>query len=642
MGTSTDTTRAPELIGVFPSVAGGAGRAGPTGSGDSVQVQGRWRDGELRRIDGPEGTAVVLGQCLADDDRLRGAALRALASGRSDELTRLPGSYLCLVIREHELTAYVDAAGQYPLFFRDTGACFVFGTRPVSVADAAGTRRRPDTAVVAAGIFCPGAPALTGERSVVAGVDKLGGGQALRRTARGRVERWVHEPLETDPQASFARSADALREALETAVRLRVAGGQRVTADFSGGLDSTSLAFLTLHHKSGPLSVTTYRSGAASACDDLVHAERFARLDPRLRMEVVTGARETLTYQGLTGRTGDDGRGSGDSGEPDSAAVALARTRLRLAHVVRLGGEVHLGGEGGDALLVAPPGYLAALARPERLRRLARDSRELARARREAPSAVAARAVGLARTPLATAFRRLADGFERRAVRNADDVGGIGGVGAVGAVGAVERAAAHDIDWLDAIAWWPEPGSEAGWLTRAASRELAGLARQAAETAGHTAGSRAGDLTALDNLRTSGAVQRQLSETARPFGVWPQAPFLDTDVIRACAALPAHLRAAPPAFKPLLGAALADLVPAPVLARRTKGDYGDEDYQGARACARELRSMLLDSRLAELGVIEPAAVTAALDGALMGLRAPFPTLNRLLAAEIWLRNTTWH
>lgn len=599
------------LIGAFP----------PAGSGgDVVRVQGRWRDGELRSVDGPEGTVLVLGQCLADDDRLRRTALRALASGGPDELTRLPGSYLCLVVRQHELTAYVDAAGQYPLFFRDTGGRLVFGTRPVSVADAAGTRRGPDTAVLAAGIFCPGAPALTGERSVVAGVSKLGGGQALRRTARGSVERWTHEPLETDPRATFAQSAEALRDALETAVRLRVAGGRRVSADFSGGLDSTSLAFLTLRHRPGPLPVTTYQA-ATSTCDDLVHAERFARLDPRLRMAVVSGTRETLTYQGLGDRSGG---GSHDGGEPDSAVVALARTRLRLGQVARVGGGVHLGGEGGDALLVAPPGYLGALARPERVCQLAKDSRELARARQEAPSAVAARAVGLARTPLATALRRLADGFEHRAR------------------GGTERAGARDIGWLDAIAWWPEPGSEIGWLTRAVSGELAALARQAAAGVGHAAGSRAGDLTALDNMRTSGAVQRQLSETARPFGVWPQAPFLDSAVIRACAALPAHLRAAPPAFKPLLGAALADLVPPPVLARRTKGDYGDEDYQGARACARQLRSVLLDSRLADLGVVEPAAVTASLDRALMGLRAPFPALNRLLAAEIWLRNTTWH
>ncbi|MET9554472.1 asparagine synthase-related protein [Streptomyces sp. NPDC006645] len=607
---STDVTRAPELIGVFP----------PTGPGDIVRVQGRWRDGELRRVDGPAGTVLVLGQCLADDDRLRRTALRALASDGPDQLTRLPGSYLCLVIRHHELTVYVDAAGQYPLFFRDTGTRLVFGTRPVSVADAAGTRRQPDTAVLAAGIFCPGAPALTGERSVVAGVSKVGGGQALRRALRGGTELWVHEPLETDPHTSFAQSADALRDALETAVRLRVTGGRRVSADFSGGLDSTSLAFLTLHHRPGPLPVTTYH-GPGSAGDDLAHAERFARLDTRLRMGVVTGTRETLTYQGLNDRS--DGADSG-SGEPDTAVVALARGRLRLDHVAALGGELHLGGEGGDALLVAPPGYLAALARPDRLRQLLRDSRESARARQESPFAVAARAVGLARTPLATALRRLADSFEHRARSGAG------------------RASAHDIGWLDAIAWWPEPGSEAGWLTSAVSRQLAGLARRAAADAARTPGTRAGDLTALDNVRTSGAVQRQLSETARPFGVWPQAPFLDSAVVRACAALPARLRAAPPAFKPLLGAALAELVPAPVLARRTKGDYGDEDYQGARACARELRELLRDSRLADLGVVEPSAVTAALDRAVMGLRAPFPALNRLLAAEIWLRNTTWH
>lgn len=624
---SAGSARAPEMTGVFPPPAGEEGHG--TGSAVGLRIQGPWRDGELRRIDRPEGTVVVLGQCLADDDRLRRTALRALASGRAVDLTRLPGSYLCLVIRDRELTAYVDVAGQYPLFFRDTGTRIVFGTRPVSVADAAGTRRRPDTAVLAAGIFCPVAPALTGDRSVVAGVSRLGGGQALRRTARGGVERWVHEPLEPDPRASFAHGAEALRDALETAVRLRVDGRRRVTSDFSGGLDSTSLAFLTLRHRPGPLTVTTYRGaapkhGAASPCDDLVHAERFARLDTRLRMEVVTGTRRTLTYQELTGPYG------GDSGEPDSSAVALARTRLRLAHVARRHGGgsgdtgdagatagVHLGGEGGDALLVAPPGYLAALARPGRLRELIRDSGVLARARHEAPLSVAVRAARLARTPLSAALRHLADGLER------------GG-------------AARDIDWLDAVAWWPPPGPETRWLTRVASKELAGLARRTAETVPHTAGSRAGDVTALDSLRTSGAVQRQLSEAARVFGVWPQAPFLDTDVVRACATLPAQLRAAPPAFKPLLGAALADLVPAPVLSRRTKGDYGDEDYQGVRARARELRGLLADSRLAALGVVEPSAVTASLDRALMGLRAPFPALNRLLAAEIWLRNTAWH
>ncbi|MFD4770532.1 hypothetical protein [Streptomyces niveus] len=64
----------------------------------------------------------------------------------------------------------------------------------------------------------------------------------------------------------------------------------------------------------------------------------------------------------------------------------------------------------------------------------------------------------------------------------------------------------------------------------------------------------------------------------------------------------------------------------------------NEDYQGAR----ELRGLLVDTRLAELCVVEPSAVVAALDRAVIGLRVPFPALNRLPAAEIWLRNTTWH
>ncbi|WP_189130773.1 albusnodin/ikarugamycin family macrolactam cyclase [Wenjunlia tyrosinilytica] len=606
---SAGHSQVPELIGSFPrrggSVPPSAARLG-TG-GHDIWSLGQWREGELRSVSGGGGTVVTIGQCLISDQRMRQDVHRALETGRTQELTRWPGSHLCLVLRENDLTAYVDLAGQYPLYYRHGQGCLRFGTRPTAVADAAGVARRPDVRVLAARIFCPAAPELIQDGSGVEGVRRLGGGDALRVTADGSLSRWTYEPLLPDERVPVGEAAEALGEALETAVRLRATAGRALTADFSGGLDSTSLAFLALRHLAGPLDVLTYHR-CGTTCDDLEYAERYARLDERLRREVITGTRETLSFQGL--------ERAAPTAEPDPGAASAARTRLRLRGIAGLGGEIHLGGEGGDALLVPPPAYLADLARPGRLRRLGHDSRALARSRHESPLAVALRAAGLSRTTMATALRRLADRLESPRPR--------------------------DLHWLDAVSWCPGPGPEVTWLTPSMRGELAELARSLADARKDLPRTSPGHHAALGELRTSGTVQRQLSDAAREFGVWPQAPFLDGDVIRACLTLPPHRRAAPPAFKPLLVPALSGRVPAQVLTRRTKGDYSDEDHLGARAASGALRALLEGSRLAELGVVEPGAVAASLERARMGLRTPFPALNRLLGAEVWLRSTAWH
>ncbi|MGP4002607.1 albusnodin/ikarugamycin family macrolactam cyclase [Streptomyces sp. 8N706] len=616
----TMRARAPELGGAWPAPAGARPPVRDTAAlldgipHAALWTRGEWREGELRFVRCAAGTVLTLGQCLASEAQFAEDAARALAADRLPSLTRWPGSYLCLVMRPDDLTVFADLAGQYPLHYRQTGGRTYFGTRPVSVANASGGPRRPDPTALAARIFCPDVPLLAGERSVLAGVRRLGGGQALRIAADGTYRQWTYDPLLPEGNATFTDAADALGAALDTAVRLRAARGGRLTADLSGGLDSTSVAFLALRHTSAPLPVFTYHREGTS-CDDLDYAERYARLDERLALEVVRGTSGTLTYQGLTcqGRSGE-GRG----GEPDPAAVAWARTRLRLERVARHGGGVHLGGEGGDALLVAPPAHLADLVRAGSLRRLCRDGRTLARSRHTSPLKVLTHTVELSRTPMATEFRQLAERLEHS-----------------------QDPQSHDPTWLDAVGWWCRPGPESGWLTAAMRRELARQARARADEPTGAAGPGPGDRGALGELRNSAAVQRQLSEGAREFGVWPQAPFLDGDVIRACLRLPAHRRSAPPAVKPLLAAALEGRVPASVLSRRTKGDYTDEDYRGARAASGTLRGLLGTSRLAELGVIEPDAVTASLDRALMGLRAPLPALNRLLGVELWLRSTPW-
>lgn len=584
------------MVGVF-LVAGGR---------VVIRSRGHRRAGEVRDVGVPGGSVTVIGQCFADDGGLRRAAVQALRSGDIDALTRLPGAYACLLHRDGEVTLAEDVAGQYPFYYRYDGRQLWFSDRPARVAEAAGVQPRPDTVFLAARILCPQVPPLTGDGSPVEGVRRLGAGHALRVGTRSGLRRWAYEPLPSAALPTRARragadeAAEAVREALDEAVGVRAAR-DRLTSDLSGGLDSTSLAFLALAHQPGDLAVFVYHHPEFPS-EDLTYARQHARLDPRLRLETVAGGPGELTFQGL------DLNGFPYDLEPGTAT--RARTRLRLRRIAARGGGPHLGGEGGDALFTAPPAYLADLARLGALRRLRGDSWTLARQRHVSPAAVMAAAARLSRTSMTTALERLADRLERPAER--------------------------DVGWLDGISWWPDPGREALWLTRSARSALAERARHAAATAKDRPPVSAADLWTRCELAASAAMQRHLSDCAREFGVWPQAPFLDHTVIRAALSLPAHLRAAPPAFKPLLTRALAGVVPREVLARRTKGDYSVEDYTGARGASAALRSLLASSRLAELGVIEPASVLASLDRAALGVGAPFAALTRLLGAEAGL------
>ena len=115
------------------------------------------------------------------------------------------------------------------------------------------------------------------------------------------------------------------------------------------------------------------------------------------------------------------------------------------------------------------------------------------------------------------------------------------------------------------------------------------------------------------------------------------APYLDTEVVRACLTLPAHRRADPAVAKPLLRAALTGLVPDTVLSRPTKGNYTRSAFLGVRRAAPALRRLLTESAAADHGLLDPVPVRAVLERAIHGLPTPWGALNQVFAVELWLR-----
>ncbi|MFG2576355.1 albusnodin/ikarugamycin family macrolactam cyclase [Streptomyces sp. NPDC048481] len=605
--------RDPAVAGVFPSTGSPLPPPGTAALG-AVRVWpaegplwswGPWHPRELRTAACARARLVAVGQCLADAATMRRDLERSAADGHWERLTRWPGAYLLIVMHDQgRLTAYTDPAGQFPLYYAQRGNRTVLSTRATTAALLAGTADTADPTTLAAHIVCPTVPELTEGHTTLAGVRHLGGGQALRIDPSGSLHRGTYACLDSGHGGKgFAETAERLRSALTDSVSLRTTGSTRLTADFSGGLDSTSLAVLAARASHQPLDAFVYHHPEAPA-GDLEHALAHAATTPGIRLHVTRGNRTSLPYGAM------DAEGPTD--QPDPAAVIGARLRLRLDHIADGGRAIHLTGEGGDALLTAPPSWLADLPAADGLRRLVRDGRALARMRKISPAHTVLRALRLARTSKPQAFDNLAL--------------------------QLEQPARHEANWLDAVAWWPPPGPEAAWLTTRMRRRLAELARDCARSAhpdpalATTPASRA----VLQEVRNSAAVQRQLVDRARPLGIWPHAPFLDGDVVRACLSLPLVHRTDPFTVKPLLAAALAGLVPGAVLRRRTKGEYSAENYRGARLSAEDIRARLAASPLADLGVIEPSRVIASLDRAVAGLPAPFPALNRLLGEDMWL------
>lgn len=547
---------------------------------------------------------VIIGHCPLDDTARQEALGSALRDGDLDRVATWPGAYSAIVVRRESVTAYADLSEQFPVYYSQRGDETLIAADPAALA--AAHHRPPDPVTAAAHIVCSTVFPLWHGRSPYEGVNRVPGGAVLRVRPGSAQIKAAGVPL---PLAgtSLEEGAALLRAALLDAVRARSAGRQ-VSADFSGGLDSTSIAFLASAHAKPPVTAVAYHQSLAPA-EDLLYARRYAALNPRLALTVVAGTARTLPFAGVADP-------DSFAAEPHPGWLAARRSLARLTAARRSGARLHLTGEGGDAILMSAPSYLATLARHGKPMTLLRHSGGYARLRQTAPASLVGQAVRLAAT---SARRALSD--------LAAELAG---------------ARARPENWAGFIAWWPPAGGPASWLTPQVRRRLAEVAADPATARAVPSGVSPADLAALTDLRRSGDAQRQLRQLAAPLGLEVHAPFLDNAVIRAALSVPAPVRSSPWTYKPLLGMALSDMLPAEVLARRTKGDYASEDYVGARAALPALRAQLRDSRLAALGVIEPGAVTAVLERMAAGIEVPIGPLNALLATEAWLRSSEDH
>lgn len=566
---------------------------------------GDWEPYKARVVIKPPARAAFLGMCLATEDEIHDGMRSATSGTRLGALQELAGSYAVVFDDGHAVHVLTDLAGLHPVFQTRFGDGIMFASDALILA--ALHHRNLGEAVnpqsVAAGLFLPDLPEPFGTTSVFRSIERTGPGHALAALPESHsVRRLPSRAGHAKPDEASSR----LRVTLLRAVRRRVAGVTNLSVDLSGGLDSSTLAVLAAQAGGTPVAVT-YADPDAANEDDVHFARIIAATEPRLHHIVTCGDAGTLPFTALDTTPMTD--------EPSLDVVIAARTRHRLNPALTHQSQCHLTGDGGDVVLTAPGlTYLGDLARARRRKTFRHEASGWAQLRHHPARHVRRAAIALARTSWPETLRQMAEDLaDPNPVTHA------------------RRPLSDHLAW----ATW---SAAASWGTLRTRRALAACLHTAA-AAPHAGDIRpdSADAVALRAVHWHGAVTRGFTQIARGLGIPVQTPFLDNQVVSACLAATAVDRTTVDRAKPLLAAAVGDLMPLSLLGRHTKGDYTSCEYRGLRANADALRTLLATPLLADLGVLNPTGPREALRLGLAGTSVPMGALGAVIATETWLR-----
>jgi asparagine synthase (glutamine-hydrolysing) len=397
---------------------------------------------------------------------------------------------------------------------------------------------------------------------------------------------------------SLEQGSEALRSALCDAVALRAGRGGTVSADLSGGLDSTALCFLA--DAAGADLVTYHVAPLDHANRDTAWARRAVELLPQARHRMLSADRsENLFDVGYTAELA----GVAPEG-PMSWASGLAHLRDLARRAVGEGSSSHLTGFGGDELFGRIPACAWSLARARPVGGLMLVNRYRLANRWSLGATVPQL---LDRSTFAQSLTAVAQRID---------------------------APPPPLDEPDF--GWVFPLRMPTWATRDAVEAVRHLLLT---TAAEGPGPLDADRTrhqALASLVFEGTALRQINTLLNGTGIVWEAPFLDDRVVEVALATAIDQRLATGRVKPLLTSAVQGIVPAKILDRRDKGEFSAEAFRGLERNRARILELCEDAQLAQLGLIDAAAFRS-------GVLDPGPMSHHLqpiettVACESWLR-----
>ncbi|MFF0106685.1 lasso peptide isopeptide bond-forming cyclase [Streptomyces hirsutus] len=560
-------------------------------------IVGDWPEDEATVLEAGPRRMVLLGRTRLD----RAATTAVLGRLRSlrdvDTIaSRLPGALHLAVSMDGRSRVQGSVAGVRQIFTAEAGGVTVAASAvgPLLSLTGAGL----DDTLLAARLLAPGgAPWPLSLRPVHRGVDALGTGHWLEQEPDGRSRqiRWWTLPEAT---RSLVQGAGAVRSVLTEAIAARIRPDTTLSADLSGGLDSTSLCFLA--DAAGADLVTYHVMPLDGANEDTAWARKAAAMLPDARHHTLSSDRaENLFDVGYTAahaHLAPEG--------PATWASGLAHIQDLSRRATAAGVSLHLTGFGGDELFGRMPACAWSLARAHPVGGLALVNRYR----------LANRWTWGATVRALTDRSTFAQNLAAVAARISDPP---------------QPLSEPDFGWVFAprMPAWATPDAVS------AVRDL--LTAAAADTPGPLDTDRARH-QALASIVFEGKTVRQANTAVAGTGIVWDAPLLDDRVLEAALSTRVDQRLAAGRFKPLLTTAVRGTVPDDILDRRDKGEFSAEAFRGLERNRARFLELCEDSHLARLGLIDPAAFRSAVlnPGPMSHHLQPIETT---VACESWLR-----
>lgn len=504
-------------------------------------------------------------------------------------VTATPGEFHLIVATGTELLMYGTAAGVCRVFQSEVSGSVVLSDRSLLLAQLSDAP--VDPSALACRLLEP-VPHSLAERGMWIGVTAIAPDNAAHidhQTSQLTTHRWHTFAQGTD---SLERGAKHVRTALVEAVQTRLGGQDWVSAEMSGGYDSTSISFIAARNTLRLITHTIPSNDSAS--EDVVWAKRAASFMPQIEHDVLPVCDLPLFYDQMF-----------ESLAPlDEPSIALAGTARLLAPIKRLqsrGVTLNLTGHGGDQLFAGVPNVI-------------HDS-----VRRHPIAAV----------KQAASFRALAGWTWRSIARSLMD------------------SRTYQQWWLDQTGsinptvsrmtptfGWSGPMKLAPWVTADAKHAITTQIRDVALQP--SLGRSRGENAALEAIYDGSRMVRIMNQLTSYHGVPSTAPYYDDTVVSASLAVDPTRSVTASAYKPLLREAMREIVPTVILDRSTKDDGSMDLVVGSKTNRDVIQSLWTDSRLATYGLIDEAKLSAVCanssspelaDGAIWST----------LSCELWLR-----
>lgn len=565
-------------------LAGGAFQA----PANAVRTGNVWHSPEtgIRTVTAGAVEATVAGVCRGSDTAVAKVA-SAVAAGRVEEIATLGGSYWMVVHDTHTDRTVVagDLAEVRGVVTASTSRGPVWATDVGMLARQFG--RGPDLGLLAARVTV-GSAEHWPHRSIWAGIERVPGGHALVLET-GAVHTVDVRP-NPDGRTIEDGAADVGASLWQAAQAYARSAGNRVSADLSGGLDSSSVVV------------------AAAAVTNVVAVTYGGPFADR---EDTALATQVAQYAGAAHHISPGGSHTAHfttwpEACPAAPVLPISSYPLDCDYLPPARGvsAVHLTGHGGDVVLESSTAAWTALAQAGQTRRARAEVTALARRVNTAPR------------QLWNAVTEAGRGRPRALARAAEAV-----------------AAGRVLDDRLGVWTWCPIGPATQWLTPSGRQTVAGMLDDSGRSEGDVDAGAWDDWSAL---RYNGGSLRDTGPLFTEHGVNQVSPFLDNEVVRACLAIGAADRRRTGFYKPLLAAARPDL-PSWLTHRQTKGHFTPLLYTGLRARQHELHTVIDESPLIEAGLIDAERVHQALTAATAGVgRPPLPALESFMITSWWL------